>query len=66
MTQQFKITGFHCEACTKITSKRISKINGVSSVDCDLATGIATVTSNREISKDEINSALSDTTYKAI
>lgn len=66
MTQQIKITGFHCEACTKITTKRILKISGVSGVVCDLATGIATITLSREISKDEINAVLSDTIYKAI
>lgn len=66
MKQQFKISGFHCEACTKITSKRIGKIDGVSEVIAELSTGIVTVNANRQLTKDEINNALTGTSYKAI
>lgn len=35
-TQKFKITGLHCEACTKLTAKRIKGIPGVMDAVVDL------------------------------
>ena len=65
MTQDFKITGMHCAACTKLTAKRIKHIPGVDDVVVDLDTGKAKVTASREVGLGEIQTALTGSEYDA-
>ncbi len=55
----------HCEACTKLSAKRIRSISGVSDVSVELATNLATVVADRPITINEINAVLSDMEYSA-
>ncbi|HET8670425.1 MAG TPA: heavy metal-associated domain-containing protein [Candidatus Saccharimonadales bacterium] len=64
-TQTFRINGLHCEACTKLTAKRIKGLPGVADAAVDLHTGKAEVAANREIPLEEINTALSGSDYTA-
>lgn len=59
-----KILGTHCPACQKLTEKRIKTLAGVLSVEVNYETGETKIVSDRDISKGEINSVLSDTEYK--
>lgn len=60
-----KLSGLHCQACQKLTSRMISKINGVSAVDVDLNKSAATVTADRPLTLDEIQKALEGSNYVA-
>jgi copper chaperone CopZ len=61
--QSFQLAGLTCESCTKLSSKRISKIADVQAVTVDLATQQASVTAGRPITTDEVAAALVDTHY---
>jgi copper chaperone CopZ len=64
--QNILLQGLHCQACKKITEKRIGSLLGVESVSVDIDTQFATVMAQRIISKEEVNSVLVGTDYKAI
>jgi len=64
MNYKIQLQGLHCEACKKITEKRIGKLEGVSSVNVDLNQQTALVQSNRSLSQTEIERVLKDTEYK--
>lgn len=63
--QLFTINGMHCEACTKLSAKRIRSINGVTDVSVELASGTAAIAADRPITISEINTALTGSEYRA-
>lgn len=65
MEQTFKITGLHCEACTKLTAKRIKGIPGVTDAVVDLKSGKAEITADRELGIGELKTALTGSEYDA-
>lgn len=65
MTQTFKISGMHCEACTKLTAKRIKTLPGVEYVMVDLEGGKADILASREVGLHEVKMALAGSEYKA-
>ena len=64
MNYKIQLQGLHCEACKKITEKRIGKLEGVNSVSVDLSQQTALVQTNRSLSQTEVEEALKDTEYK--
>lgn len=64
-TQTYKITGLHCEACTKLTAKRLKGIPGVEEAVVHLENGKAEVKADREVSLNEIQTALTGSEYDA-
>ena len=64
-TQTFLIHGMHCIACTKLSAKKISKIDGVIETQVELETHTATLTAKRPITLHEINLELAGTEYRA-
>lgn len=64
-SQTFTIIGMTCEACTKLTAKRIKNINGVLDAQVDLGTKTANVEAERPITAQEINTAFGDSSYRA-
>lgn len=57
MKTNFKITNITCDACIKISAMALKKIPGVKNVEIE-SSGVAMIESGREISKEEIASAL--------
>ncbi len=55
----------HCEACTKMSAKRIRTINGVTDVAVDLGLALATITSSNRVEASELNAVLKDIGYQA-
>lgn len=55
----------HCDACTKLTAKRIASIDGVSDVSVELTSGLASIVADRPLTVEEINSVLKDSGYRA-
>ena len=64
-SQTFTISGMTCEACAKLTTKRIKNINGVLDVRVDLETKTANVETERPITAQEITTAFGDSNYRA-
>ena len=56
---EFHVEGMTCRHCALSVSEEVSGIDGVSSVDVELATGSVTVVAVREIGRDEVGAALS-------
>jgi copper chaperone len=56
---EFQVTGMTCRHCALSVSQEVSGIEGVSSVDVELATGAVTVVAAREIKREEVGVALS-------
>lgn len=65
-TQTVTLSGLTCQACKKITEKRIGGIQGVHTVDVTVDSGTAVICAEREIMKFEIDEVLKDTQYKII
>ncbi len=66
MKIDFKLEGLSCEACVKLSAKRIGRLAGVSGVAIDRDSGQAQVTADRAITLAEINQTLSGTDYRAV
>lgn len=64
ITATFQLSGLHCESCKKISEKRVKKIEGVSEATTNLETGNLTISSNRNITKEEVVKALEGTDYQ--
>lgn len=58
----FKINGFHCESCVKVSTIKIKKINGVESLSIG-SDGASKLSSNRLITLKEIALALDGLGY---
>lgn len=59
---KFKISGMHCGACQKVIEKKLSKLNGISTVTVGLD-GNATIVASRVVNIDEVKLALAGTDY---
>lgn len=60
--QIFKISGFHCDACVKLSTMKIRKISDVHDVDIT-SDGVAKVCADRVIALDEISKSLEGLGY---
>lgn len=58
MTHTYNITGMTCSACAQSVKSALEKINGIKSVDVDLASGKAVIEMNRHIDVSELNNSL--------
>jgi len=64
-SQTFTIRGMTCEACTKLTAKRIKNIDGVLNAQVNLETETANIEAERPITAQEINTIFGDSNYQA-
>lgn len=62
-TQTFRLTGLTCQACKKITEKRIGTLPGVTHVEVNVSNGSTYVESEEPITSVQINEVLKDTPY---
>lgn len=58
----FKINGFHCESCVKVSTIKIKKINGVESLSIG-SDGTSKLSSIRPITLEDITLALDGLGY---
>ena len=61
----WKITGMHCEACRSAVIQSLRKLNGVLSVNVDLATGQAELTTRNTIHADTVIQAVQSAGFQA-
>jgi len=59
-TEIFKVTGMTCGHCVSSVTSEVSKLDGVTKVDVDLASGSVTVESDLPIDKVAIASAVDE------
>jgi copper chaperone len=60
----YTVTGMTCSHCVSSVTEEVSQIDGVREVQVDLATGQVTVTSNRDVTEDEVRDAVSEAGYR--
>lgn len=65
MKTNFKINTITCDACVKLSSSALKKIPGVKNAEVK-SDGSATVESDKEITKEEISSALAKVDKTAV
>ncbi|MFK4568224.1 heavy-metal-associated domain-containing protein [Enterococcus sp. UD-01] len=63
MEKTVTINGMKCDGCVKIVKENFEKIAGVQAAAVDLANKTAVVISEREISNEELQKALSETKF---
>ncbi len=64
MLQSIKLSGLTCPACKKLTEKRLGGVSGVTKIEVNLNSGIATIEADRIIALSEIKAVLKDTPYE--
>jgi len=57
------VTGMTCHHCVMSVTEELSELDGVESVDVDLESGRVTVTSEAELGRDEVESAVTEAGY---
>lgn len=65
MTQKITLAGLTCEACQKLITKRIGRIDGVESVIVQM-NGQTEIVAKRNVAKSEITSVLEGTKYTLV
>ncbi len=60
----YTITNLRCDACVKLTTKALNKIQGVDMVSVDLGSGKVALQAVRPISKEEVTAALNGLGYR--
>ena len=61
-----QIEGMMCEHCSKSVTKALSGIEGVESVNVDLAGGSATVVAKRSVEWDKMKEAIEEEGYTVL
>jgi copper ion binding protein len=60
------VAGMSCAHCVKAVTEEVSKLDGVASVDIDLASGAVRVESDRPIDADALKEAVDEAGYEVV
>ncbi|GGN74425.1 cation transporter [Nocardia rhizosphaerihabitans] len=63
-TTTYTVTGMTCGHCVSSVKQEIGKIDGVTSVDVDLASGLVRVDSANELSEADVAAAVDEAGYE--
>lgn len=63
-TQTYTVDGMTCDHCVKAVSDEIAKIDGVTGVDVELATGSVTVASDSGVDDADVRAAVDEAGYE--
>ncbi|MEV0676658.1 heavy-metal-associated domain-containing protein [Actinosynnema sp. NPDC050436] len=66
VTTTYTVNGMTCGHCASSVTEELSGVDGVTGVDVQLATGAVTVTSSRELTRDEVSAAVSEAGYELV
>ncbi|WP_298180751.1 heavy metal-associated domain-containing protein [Saccharomonospora sp.] len=61
--QTYTVTGMTCDHCARSVREEVGELTGVSEVAVDVPTGKVTVTSDVEISVDDVRKAVEEAGY---
>ena len=62
-TSTYTVTGMTCSHCVAAVTVEVGRIHGVTDVGVDLATGAVAVTSDKQVDRDELRSAIKEAGY---
>ena len=62
-TTTFQVTGMTCDHCVRAVTTELVLLEGVRSVDVDLAQGAVTVTSDGPLDREEVREAIDEAGY---
>jgi copper chaperone CopZ len=62
----FTVTGMTCDHCRRAVTEEISAVDGVESVDVDLASGTVTVTTAEPVDRADIVAAVDEAGYALV
>ena len=65
-TSHYRVEGMTCSHCVGAVTQEIGALPGVAGVDVDLATGRVTVSSDREMTHEEISAAVDEAGYRLV
>lgn len=65
-TTTFTVKGMTCGHCVNHVTEEVKKIAGVNGVEVELETGAVTVTSEAEITADQMESAVVEAGYELV
>lgn len=60
----YTVTGMTCEHCASAVRQELGALDGVRTVDVDVASGRVTVTSDVELSTEDVRSAVDEAGYQ--
>jgi copper ion binding protein len=63
-TTEYVVTGMTCEHCVASVSEEVGEISGVTEVRVDLPSGALAVTSERPLSRAEVEAAVDEAGYQ--
>ena len=66
VTTRYAVKGMTCEHCVSAVSTEVGRIEGVSGVDVDLATGAVTVTSTNTLDDAAVREAVDEAGYEIV
>jgi copper chaperone len=66
ITTRYAVKGMTCEHCVSAVSAEVGRIDGVSAVDVDLATGSVTVTSTDTPDDAAVREAVDEAGYEVV
>lgn len=62
-TATYQVTGMTCDHCVRAVTTELVLLEGVRSVDVDLAQGAVTVTSDGPLDREEVREAIDEAGY---
>lgn len=63
-TATYTVTGMTCQHCVTSVTEEIGELDGVQTVDVDLASGRVTVTSQAPLSEESVRAAVTEAGYR--
>ena len=65
-TATYTVTGMTCGHCVAAVTEEVSKLEGVTSVDVDLASGAVTVQSTQPVDAEAVADAVDEAGYSVV
>ena len=62
----YNVVGMTCDHCARSVAREVAQVNGVDDVTVDLASGVVTVTSNRDVDVAAIGTAVDEAGYELV
>lgn len=62
-TATYTVEGMTCSHCVAAVTAEVTAIDGVTNVGVDLATGAVTVTSDNDVDRDDLRTAIEEAGY---
>jgi copper chaperone len=62
----YQVSGMTCGHCVQAVTREVSALDGVDTVDVDLATGAVTVTSQQPLPAEAVRAAVDEAGYQLV